>query len=197
MKKLSPRSNLPFLLQVILPLCDLVNSNHLTQISVRLLYWARVSKSFFSPKSLIARLQGILKCAARLVVGAPPDLHITPIHRHFHWLSVKARISYKTAHTLFQRHHCHHPYLPLTFCSCSLPPHLFVRSSANIRLLKVPVLEVQDERWTCCLGIRSFLLELTPYSHEKCYNNRYFKARFENQSLNLLEYDQLFPGLVW
>ena len=156
-----------------------------------------VSKSFFSPKSLIARLQGILKCAARLVVGAPPDLHITPVRRHFHWLSVKTRISYKTACP------CFNAITAITPTCLSDLLQLFSSSPPLRSLLcqhpppQSSCLEVQGERWTCCPGIRSFLLELPPSSHSKCYNNRYFKARFENQSLNLLEYDQLFPGLVW
>ena len=49
------------------------------------------------PQSLVGKLQRVQNCAARLVVCAPPHVHITQILRHLHWLPVRARISYKTA----------------------------------------------------------------------------------------------------
>ena len=36
------------------------------------------------PQSLIGKLQRVQNCAARIVVRAPPHVHITPILRRFH-----------------------------------------------------------------------------------------------------------------
>ena len=47
-----------------------------------------------NPRSANFRVQN---CAARLVLHAPPHVHITAVLRHLHWLPVRARISYKTA----------------------------------------------------------------------------------------------------
>ena len=45
-----------------------------------------------SPLSANSRVQN---CASRLVVRASPHDQVTPILRHFQWLPVRARISYK------------------------------------------------------------------------------------------------------
>ena len=89
-------------------------------------------------QSLVGKLQGVQNSAARLVIYALAHVHITPILRHLHWLPVRARISYKTA------------YLCLNAITFSTPAylsdllHLYspsrsLRSSADIRLLKIPL----------------------------------------------------------
>ena len=45
------------------------------------------------PQSLVGKLQRVKNCAARLVVRAPPHVHITPILRHLHWLPARAQFS--------------------------------------------------------------------------------------------------------
>ena len=49
------------------------------------------------PLSSISKLQRVQNCAARLVVRASPNVHITPIPAQLHWLPVQARISYTIA----------------------------------------------------------------------------------------------------
>ena len=49
------------------------------------------------PLSLISKFQRIQNCAARLVVRASSVVHIAPILKQLHWLTVKTRISYKIA----------------------------------------------------------------------------------------------------
>ena len=41
------------------------------------------------PQSLVGKLQSPKLCS-RLVVCAPPHIHITPVLRHLHWLPVRA-----------------------------------------------------------------------------------------------------------
>ena len=74
-------------------------------------------------------------CAARLVLHAPPHVHITAVLRHLHWLSERARISYKTAclcfdAITFSTHAYLSDLLHLYFSSRSL------RSSADTHLPK-------------------------------------------------------------
>ena len=79
--------------------------------------------------SLISKLQRILKCAARLVVRASSSVHVTPILRQLHWLSVRTRISYKIARLCFNAINL--PYFFLFFlfflisCTYTLPLDLF------------------------------------------------------------------------
>ena len=46
---------------------------------------------------LITKLHRVQNCAVRLVGRAPPNVHITRIFWHLQWLTVKARIVYKSA----------------------------------------------------------------------------------------------------
>ena len=50
------------------------------------------------PQPLVGKLQRVQNSTARLVVRAPPHVHVTPVLRHLHWLPVRARISYQTAY---------------------------------------------------------------------------------------------------
>ena len=90
------------------------------------------------PQSLVGRLHRVQYCAARLVVRAPPHVHITPVLRLLHWLPVRARIFYKTACLCFNAITSSTPaYL------CDLlhlySPSRSLRSSADTRLLKIPL----------------------------------------------------------
>ncbi|WP_419638839.1 hypothetical protein, partial [Thiolapillus sp.] len=90
------------------------------------------------PQSLVGKLQRVQNCAARLVVRAPPHVHITPILRHLHWLPVRARISYKTACLCFNAITSSTPaYLSDLLHLYS--PSRSLRSSADTRLLKIPL----------------------------------------------------------
>ena len=48
-----------------------------------------------SPKYLIAKLQRIQNCAARLVAKQPRAAHISPVLKSLHWLPVEHRITFK------------------------------------------------------------------------------------------------------
>ena len=90
------------------------------------------------PQSLVGKLQRVQNCATRLVVRAPPPVHITPILRHLHWLPVRARISYKTvclcfnAITSFTRAY-------LSYLLYLYSPSQSLLSNADTRLLKIPL----------------------------------------------------------
>ena len=87
---------------------------------------------------LVSKFHRIQNCAARLVVCAPPHVHITQILRHLHWLPVRARISYKTACLCFHAITSSTPaYLSDLLHLCSLSRSLC--SSADTRLLKIPL----------------------------------------------------------
>ncbi|XP_046556074.1 uncharacterized protein LOC124265334 [Haliotis rubra] len=47
------------------------------------------------PKQLIAKLQCVQNCAARLVTKTKKDSHIYPVLEKLHWLKVADRITYK------------------------------------------------------------------------------------------------------
>ena len=80
--------------------------------------------------------QRFQNCAARLVVRAPAHVHITPILRQLHWLSVRARISCKTACLCFNTITSSTPaYISDLLHLYSLSRSL--RSSADTRLLKI------------------------------------------------------------
>ena len=61
----------------------------------RIDYWNTLLAGL--PQSLVGKLQRVQNSAVRLIVRAPPSVHITPVLRHLHWLPVRTRISYKTA----------------------------------------------------------------------------------------------------
>ena len=86
----------------------------------------------------------VQNCAARLVVRAPPLVYITPILRHLHWLPVRARISYQTACLCFTAINSSTPaYLSDLLHLYS--PFRSLRSSADTRLLKIPLCECKKK----------------------------------------------------
>ena len=88
-----------------------------------------------NPRSANFRVQN---CAARHVVRAPQHVHVTPVLRHRHWLPVTTRFSYKTAYLCFNAFISSIP----TYLSDLLnlySPFRSLRSSANTRLLKIPL----------------------------------------------------------
>ena len=105
---------------------------------------AALSLSAGLPQSLVGKLRRVQNCAARLVVHALPHVHITPILRHLHWLPVRARISYKTACLCFNAITSSTPaYLSDLLHLYS--PSRSLRSSADIRLLKIPLSKCQTK----------------------------------------------------
>ena len=90
------------------------------------------------PQSLVGKLQRAQNSAARLVVRALPHVHITPILRHLHWLPVRARISYNTACLCFNAITTSTPAYLSDLLHMSSPSSS-LRSSADIRLLKIPL----------------------------------------------------------
>ena len=90
------------------------------------------------PQSSVGKLQRAQNCAARLVVRAPPHVHVTPILRRLHWLPVRARISYKIVCLCFNAITSSTPaYLSDLLHLYS--PSRSLRSSADTRLLKIPL----------------------------------------------------------
>ena len=86
-----------------------------------------------------------LEVVVRLVVRAPPHIHITPVLRHFHWFLVRARISYKTACLCFNAITSSTPaYFSdlLHLYSPSRP----LRSSADTRPLKIPLYKCKTKK---------------------------------------------------
>ena len=80
----------------------------------------------------------VKNCAARLVVRAPPHVHITSILRHLHWLPVRARISYRIASLCFNTIIFFSPaYLSDLLHLHS--PSRSLRPSADTRLFKIPL----------------------------------------------------------
>ena len=90
------------------------------------------------PQTLVGKPLRVQNCAARLVVRAPPHIHITPILRYLHRLPVRALISYKTTCLCFNAITSSIPaYLPDLLHLYS--PSRSLRSSADTRLLKNPL----------------------------------------------------------
>ena len=90
------------------------------------------------PQSLVGKLQRVKSSVARLVVRVLPQVYITPILRHLHWLPVRARISHKTACLCFKA------ITSSTSAYLSDLLHLYspsrsLRSRADTRLLKIPL----------------------------------------------------------
>ena len=69
--------------------------------------------------------QRFQNCAARLVVRAPAHVHITPILRQLHWLSVRARISYRQHASVSTPSPPPLLLISLTFYTCTLLLDLF------------------------------------------------------------------------
>ena len=88
------------------------------------------------PQSLVGKLQRAKNCAARPEVRAPPHVHITPVLRHLHWLPVRVRIAYRTACPCFNAITFSSPAYPSDLLHL-YPPSPSLRSSADIRLLKI------------------------------------------------------------
>ena len=101
------------------------------------------------PQSLVGKLQRVQNSTARLVVRALPHVHITQILRHLHWLPVRARISYKIASLCFNTITSSIPAYLSDLLHLYSPRSL--RSSANTRLLKIPLYKCKTK------GHRAFL----------------------------------------
>ena len=108
------------------PLLFLSNSHALT---IATLFW------LVSLSTLSANFR-VQNCAARLIVRASPHVHITPVLRHLHWLSVRARISSKIVCLCFNAITSSTPAYLSDFLHLYLPTRS-LRSSADIRLLKI------------------------------------------------------------
>ena len=90
------------------------------------------------PQSLVSKLQRVKSSVFCLVVRVLPQVYITPILRHLHWLPVRARISHKTACLCFKA------ITSSTSAYLSDLLHLYspsrsLRSRADTRLLKIPL----------------------------------------------------------
>ena len=102
--------------------------------------------------------------AARLVVRASPSAHTTLILARFHWLPVQARISYKIACLCFSSINSSAPaYLSDIFHLYS--PARPLRSSADTRLLKLPLYKHKTKGDRAFLSFWLFCLELTATTH--------------------------------
>ena len=99
------------------------------------MHWLLQLSLGWSP-SVLGQQTSVKNCVARLVVHAPLHVHNTPMHRHLHWLPIRAQISYKTACLCFNA---------ITSPCCSYlsdllhlySPSWSLRSSADTHLLKI------------------------------------------------------------
>jgi len=98
---------------------------------------------------LIQRLQSVQNAAARLITGARPRDHITPVLRQFHWLPVKQRIDFKLAVMVYKSLHDFAP--PYLSEDCQLVTDVRRRhlSSSDVYTCTVPWTQSQ-------IGDRSF-----------------------------------------
>ena len=140
------------------------------------------------PQSLVGKLQRAQNSAARLVVRALPHVYITPILRHLHWLPVRARISYKTACLCFNAITSSTPaYLSDLLHLYS--PSRSLRSSADIRLLKIPLYKCKTK------GDRAFsyfgpsVWDALPLLVRNATTNHTFKSALKTHLFNPQESD--------
>ena len=89
--------------------------------------------------SWLVRVQN---CAARLVVRAPPHVHITPILRHLYWLPVRARICDKSACLCFSVITSSSP-ADLSGLLHLYSPFRSLRSGADTRIFKIPLFKCE------------------------------------------------------
>ena len=137
------------------------------------------------PQSLVGKLQRVQNCAARLVVRAPPRVHITPV-QHLHWLPVRARISHKTACLCFNTIASSTPsYLSDLLHLCSPSPSL--RSSADTRLLKIPLYKFKTKGDRALSYFGPTVWNSLPLHIRKATTNDTFKSALENYLYNFQE----------
>ena len=125
------------------------------------MHWLLQLSLGWSPSVLDRQASESPKCAARLVVRAPPHVHVTPILRHLHWLPVRAKISCKTACLCFNA---------ITFTTAAYlsdllhlySPSRSLRSSADSRLLKIPHYQCKTK------GDRAFSSVLAYHRGQQC-----------------------------
>ena len=133
------------------------------------------------------KLQRVQNCAARLVIRASSSVHVTPILKQLHWLSVKTRISYKTAHLCFNTINYSTPAYLFDLLHLYSPSRS-LRFSADTRFLKLTLYKCKTK------GDRAFshfamCLKLIATSHQKCCNYLHFQVRSQNPSLK--------PSRIW
>ena len=88
------------------------------------------------PDCVIAKLQGLMNAAARVITGTPRRASITPVLKSLHWLPVRARIDFRVLSLTYKALHDQTPvYLKTAIRSHD--PTIDLRS-ANSNLLCVP-----------------------------------------------------------
>ena len=94
------------------------------------------------PKHLLEKLQKVQNTAARLVLKAHKQDHVSPLHRTLHWLPIQARIEYKLStlcHSFFSDTAL--VYLCDLHRVCS--PLRQLRSSPDSRSLRIPQIKTK------------------------------------------------------
>ena len=126
-------------------------------------------------KSLAAKLQRVLNCAARIVSRTKSSSHITPVLKSLHWLPVAQRCVFKTALLTFKAVHGLAPsYL------CEL---INYRASRDLRSLNDVLLDVP--RCTSSCGSRAFVISAPtlwnslPYDVRSCSTLTCFKSKLK------------------
>ena len=97
----------------------------------------------------LAKLQRIQNAAARLIIGAKKDDHVTPILKSLHWLPVHLRIRYKLLMITYKVLHGDGPAY-LKDLLVSYQPKRSLRSSRDTSRLEIPVTRLKT------YGDRSF-----------------------------------------
>ena len=111
------------------------------------------------PQSLVGKLQRVQKLCS---LSCSPCVHITPIPRHLHKLPIRARISYQIACICFNAIISSTPaYLSDLLYLYS--PSRSLRSSADTRLLKIPLFSARQK-----VIVLSLTLVLLSGTHCRC-----------------------------
>ena len=145
------------------------------------------------PQSLVSKLQRVKSSVACLVVRVLPQVYITPILRHLHWLPVRARISHKTACLCFKA------ITSSTSAYLSDLLHLYspsrsLRSSTDTRLLKMPCdkCQTKGDRAFSCFG--PSVWNSLPLHIRNASTIETFKSALKDYLFNLQEFDQLISA---
>lgn len=138
------------------------------------------------PQKTLDKLQAVMNAAARLVVGAKKNEHITPILRKLHWLPVHFRIQYKVLLLVYKALHGTAPkYLQDLLQKRSTRPGL--RSTDMLLHIPRTRLVGYGDRAFCYIGPK--LWNSLPVDMRTIDSHEMFKS-----SLKTFLFERAFPG---
>ena len=146
---------------------------------------------------MIPKLQRLQNCAARLVVRPSSSVHVTPILKQLHWLTVKTRISYKIACLCFNAISYSTPS-SLSDLLHLYSPSISFRFSADTCLLKLPLYKSINARRKVIVPSLILALPSGPHCHftsEMLQLSILFKSALKTHLFNLQDFDLL--SFIW